>query len=71
VEATPRGGRLALALRQSRCWKDHSQPGARLTIADNGCGIPKAYLARVFEPFFTTNAEKGAGLGLWVVKGIV
>jgi PAS domain S-box-containing protein len=71
VEATPRGGRLALCVRQSRSWKNGSEPGARLTIADNGCGIPKVYLARVFEPFFTTKAEKGNGLGLWVVKGIV
>jgi signal transduction histidine kinase len=71
VEATPPGGRLALCLRQSRSWKNRSELGARLTIADNGCGIPKAYLARVFEPFFTTKAEKGNGLGLWVVRGIV
>jgi PAS domain S-box-containing protein len=71
VEATQRGGRLALALRDAHSWKSPSQPGARLTIADNGCGISKAYLARVFEPFFTTKAEKGTGLGLWVVKGIV
>jgi PAS domain S-box-containing protein len=71
VEATPRGGRLALCLRQSRSWRDGSELGARLTIADNGYGIPKADLPRVFEPFFTTKAEKGTGLGLWVVKGIV
>jgi PAS domain S-box-containing protein len=71
VEATPFSGCLALCLRQSRSWKIRGEPGARLTIADNGCGIPKAYLARVFEPFFTTKAEKGTGLGLWVVKGIV
>src|SRR5262249_33733015 len=71
VEATPRGGRLNLCLRQSQSWGNRSQPGARLTVADNGCGIPQAYLSRVFEPFFTTKAEKGTGLGLWVVKGIV
>jgi PAS domain S-box-containing protein len=71
VEATAPGGNLTLCLRQSRSWKNRSELGARLTIADNGCGIPKAYLARVFEPFFTTKAEKGNGLGLWVVRGIV
>jgi PAS domain S-box-containing protein len=71
VEATPQGGRLTLCLRQSQSWKNRNQPGARLTVADNGCGIPQAYLSKVFEPFFTTKAEKGTGLGLWVVKGIV
>jgi PAS domain S-box-containing protein len=71
VEATPRGGGLALCLRESRGWKNRSELGVRLTIADNGSGIPKASLSRVFEPFFTTKAEKGNGLGLWVVKGIV
>jgi PAS domain S-box-containing protein len=71
VEATHRGGRLTLSLRPSRSWKNRQELGARLTIADNGSGIPKDYLARVFEPFFTTKAEKGTGLGLWVVKGIV
>jgi PAS domain S-box-containing protein len=70
-EATPCGGRLTLRLRQSRNWKNRSEQGARLTIADKGCGIPKAHMARVFEPFFTTKGEKGNGLGLWVVKGIV
>jgi PAS domain S-box-containing protein len=71
VEATPSGGRLTLSLRPSRSWKNRSETGARLTIADNGCGISKTDLSRVFEPFFTTKAEKGNGLGLWVVKGIV
>jgi PAS domain S-box-containing protein len=71
VEATPRGGRVTLCVRQSRSWKNPGEQGARLTIADNGSGIPKAYLAKVFEPFFTTKAEKGTGLGLWVAKGII
>jgi signal transduction histidine kinase len=42
-----------------------------LTIADCGYGISKDNLARVFEPFFTTKPEKGTGLGLWVVRGLV
>jgi PAS domain S-box-containing protein len=70
-EATPRGGRVTVCLRQSRSWQQLDELGARFTIADNGCGIPRAYLARIFDAFFTTKAEKGTGLGLWVVKGVV
>ena len=71
VEATPRGGRLTVGLRHGRSWKNRSELGARLTIADTGCGIPESDRSKVFEPFFTTKAEKGNGLGLWVVQGIV
>lgn len=77
VEATPRGGRLAVSLRCSADRTQQSRPGiarpgiARLTIADTGTGIPSDQLSRLFEPFFTTKAEKGNGLGLWVVRGIV
>lgn len=72
VEATPRGGQLAVSLRWSRDRRDQRYPtSARLTIADTGSGISKDQLSRLFEPFFTTKAEKGNGLGLWVVRGIV
>jgi signal transduction histidine kinase len=44
----------------------------RLTIRDEGPGIPDVELARVFEPFYTTKvAGRGTGLGLWIVDGIV
>jgi hypothetical protein len=33
-----------------------------LAVTDNGTGIPKDMLERVFEPFFTTNPAGGSGL---------
>jgi signal transduction histidine kinase len=43
----------------------------RLTIADTGHGMPAAVIARLFEPFYTTKALNGTGLGLWISEGIV
>ena len=42
----------------------------RLTVTDNGCGVPEHVIRRAFEPYVTTK-PKGTGLGLAIVKKIV
>ncbi|MGA1802837.1 two-component system VirA-like sensor kinase [Rhizobium sp. HT1-10] len=47
------------------CW-------IRLTVSDNGGGIPEVVLPHIFEPFFTTKTDSGGtGLGLAAVHGNV
>lgn len=44
---------------------------ARLTVTDNGHGMPPEVIERIFEPYFSTKKDKGTGLGLAVVRQIV
>ncbi|MGH7806973.1 MAG: ATP-binding protein, partial [Thermodesulfobacteriota bacterium] len=42
----------------------------KITVEDEGLGIPQEYLSRIFDPYFTTR-EKGSGLGLASVHSII
>jgi signal transduction histidine kinase len=42
----------------------------RITVSDNGPGIPGEALPKLFQPFFTTKTQ-GTGLGLAVVQKII
>ncbi len=51
---------------------DQQDTFAKLTIGDNGCGIPEHLVSKVFDTFFTTkDYSKGMGLGLSTTKDIV
>lgn len=52
----------------------HSSSDRKYVVAevtDNGPGIAAEIRDNIFEPFFTTKGTQGAGLGLYIVKGIV
>lgn len=53
---------------------DLPDPGdyIRIRIADNGPGIAKEALTKVFDPYYSTkSADKGTGLGLFLSYGII
>ena len=42
-----------------------------VTITDDGMGMPREVMHRIFEPFFSTKKKEGTGLGLSISYGIV
>ena len=63
-KAMPTGGTLTLkASRQG--------PMVVLDVSDTGGGIPAEVRSRIFEPYFSTDAHRGAGLGLPVARTLL
>ena len=67
VRYTPAGGRVDVAVEEA-----NDTRGARLTVSDDGAGIPPAERERVFDRFYRRagTAPAGSGLGLSIVKTI-
>ncbi len=70
----PRGGRVVASLEAVALGPPQAEPNTpavRLTVRDDGPGVPPEARARVFEPFFTTRVDDGGtGLGLAAVRGV-
>jgi PAS domain S-box-containing protein len=78
-DAMPEGGRVVLATSNRTVIQPESSCGfapagdyAGLKVLDTGSGMTEDVRARIFEPFFSTKSkERGLGLGLAMVQGIV
>jgi PAS domain S-box-containing protein len=64
VDALPTGGAIRLVTRA-----DNGR--AIIEVIDSGVGMPDDVRAHIFEPFFSTKGDRGTGLGLFQVYGIV
>jgi signal transduction histidine kinase/ActR/RegA family two-component response regulator/HAMP domain-containing protein len=75
VDAMPEGGLLTLRTRVSETHvTDDGQetvPHVCIEVADTGVGMDEETRRRCLEPFFTTKGERGTGLGLAMVYGMV
>jgi len=78
-DAMLNGGRLSIETSMAHLDESYaaSRPGVTpgeyvlLAVSDTGCGMDAKIIENIFEPFFSTKGEKGTGLGLATVYGIV
>jgi two-component system, cell cycle sensor histidine kinase and response regulator CckA len=77
-DAMPQGGTICIVTAshtldesQGLVWALPAGDYVRLSVRDTGEGMTKEVKDRIFEPFYTTKKDRGTGLGLSMVHGIV
>jgi PAS domain S-box-containing protein len=82
IDAMPEGGTIVITGSNQILGPDGAQTGimlpegpyVRLSVRDEGSGIPDSDLPQIFDPYFSTKgkgADKGTGLGLAITHSIV
>jgi signal transduction histidine kinase/ActR/RegA family two-component response regulator len=69
VDAMPTGGTLSVRTRKTT--GADSEARAFIEVTDTGVGMDEDTRRRCLEPFYTTKGERGSGLGLAMVYGMV
>jgi CheY-like chemotaxis protein len=71
VDAMPDGGTLTLRTKVSDSAGTTAPPRVQVEVTDTGLGMDDETRRRCLEPFFTTKGDRGTGLGLAMVYGMV
>lgn len=75
VKYTPNGGKISLCIIQT-AWEQVGYGNYEIHVKDNGCGMSREFLEKIFVPFerqnnSTISGIQGTGLGMTIVKGFV
>ncbi|WP_395017188.1 ATP-binding protein [Dongia sp.] len=70
VDAMPNGGTISFTT-AAEAGSRERPPRIRCEITDTGAGMSEETRRRCLEPFFTTKGERGTGLGLAMVYGVL
>src|ERR1044071_105896 len=64
LDAMPAGGKLRVSTARN-------QESVIIELSDSGEGIPEELIDLIFDPLFSTKRDRGAGLGLTIIKQII
>lgn len=75
IQAMPTGGTVTITAENTHLGNNHGLPLSpgryvKITVQDQGLGIPPDYLPKIFDPYFSTK-QKGSGLGLATAYSII
>lgn len=75
VQAMPAGGKIIVDVVNQKISRSDDLPLSsgryvRISVADQGIGVHKKYMDKIFDPYFTTKQD-GSGLGLSIVYSVV